>query len=366
MPTMSSVMLVKAIENRLYIGLLDGSLEVYRRPAGSKGLERVQAISVGDGPLACLSLFGDRLWTASGNDIITINPKNFEICSARKIQSDKQHTVSQVVLVGSGFWVSFCGESSLHLYHRDSMKLLQELNLSTPIRDFLRDYGWHTSMKAPCHVTALWSAYHHLMAGTGNGLVLVMPLPKLPGSVPKTTGPCRICHHMLTSPVCFIRTSYIEPPTPVANRSNKNSHGKSEETSEKLALPTPLSMQQDTMFTERPNEVNAIPPRRVSEVSDLHPPIPERSPRLSSAYGSGVHMRRDSAKDDFVNEHLAFKKSVVSRKSSSRSQSIRDTGNNFPVMIACGDGYRYVSPQNPTDSSSASQSTAILLWKMVL
>lgn len=39
-----------------------------------------------------------------------------------------------------------------------------------------------------CHVASLWNGHSKLFVGMSNGLLLVMPLPKLAGSVPKITG----------------------------------------------------------------------------------------------------------------------------------------------------------------------------------
>ncbi len=46
----------------------------------------------------------------------------------------------------------------------------------------------------PYHITALESGNCQLYVGTSNGLLLVMPLPKLPDSVPKITGPFPSLH----------------------------------------------------------------------------------------------------------------------------------------------------------------------------
>nr|XP_039247749.1 rho guanine nucleotide exchange factor 10-like [Styela clava] len=214
MPTMSTVMIMKAFEKNLYVGLLDGSLLMYTRPDGCKSLVHVQSITVGSGPLNCLSPLDGKLWGASGNDLVTINLKNFEIESVRTIQPEEPLTVSHVVQVGSGLWVAFCDTCSLHLYHLDSLKLLQDLNLSRPIRDFFQGSGWTSRVNENCYITSMWSSYCQLLIGTSNGLVLTMPLPKLSGSVPKITGPCRICYHMLSGPVNFLCAPAMPPPKP--------------------------------------------------------------------------------------------------------------------------------------------------------
>ena len=44
-----------------------------------------------------------------------------------------------------------------------------------------------------CYITTLCSAHSQLFVGTSNGLLLAMPLPKLPDSVPKITGKITAC-----------------------------------------------------------------------------------------------------------------------------------------------------------------------------
>lgn len=354
-PTMSTVMLLKAVENRLYVGLLDDSIAVYMRPEGSKGLERVQSIRVDGGQLICLSSFNNRLWATAGNDVITIDAKSFKIESARRIRTEKQQTVTHAVFVGSGLWVSFAEDCSLNLYHRDTMKNLQHLDLSTPIRDFLRDYGWHTSMRGSCSITSLWSACHHLMAGTSNGLILVMPLPKLPGSVPKTTGPCRICYHTLKSPICFVRTSNADSYEQ-AKQAGLDAN-KLEATDDKNQITSPGLMQTGSPSSNRHLSTNGQVSRKHSDTGS--PKLSDRRSRLGSVFSNSEF----SQKDDFDHDGLAARRSSLSQQL--LTQGLQTAGNTFPLMIACGDGYKYVKSQS-SNNATYEQSTVILLWKMVL
>uniref|UniRef100_H2ZLJ7 Uncharacterized protein n=1 Tax=Ciona savignyi TaxID=51511 RepID=H2ZLJ7_CIOSA len=54
---------------------------------------------------------------------------------------------------------------------------LQEINLSRVIRDFSQEVEPALNTEK-CKITSLVSGNSQLLAGTSNGLLLVMPLPK--------------------------------------------------------------------------------------------------------------------------------------------------------------------------------------------
>jgi hypothetical protein len=88
--------------------------------------------------------------------------------------------ISASVCVGSGVWVSRGDLPTLYLYHIHSRRLIQTYDLS------------HSAFAVqPSHtfgVSSLTTMSNLLIAGTTSGIVIALPLPKLPVSKPSVVG----------------------------------------------------------------------------------------------------------------------------------------------------------------------------------
>nr|XP_026690271.1 rho guanine nucleotide exchange factor 10-like protein [Ciona intestinalis] len=364
MPTMSTVMIMKAYRNNLYVGLLDGTLAMYTRPKGTNDLNYVSSIVVGTGPLSCLSPIDGMLWGCSGNDVVTIDMENFKPESTRCLVTDgEQLVVNLVTRVGSGLWVTFCEECNLNLYHLDSLERLQEINLSRVIRDFTQDVEPHVSSADKSMITSLVSGNWQLLAGTSNGLLLVMPLPKLPGSVPKITGPCKVCHHSLCGPLNFL----FAPDLPT-------SHHNSDLIPEYMAFnedqPPPIPERDDESVRSSvsKNEIEVETPYedlspRSSKYRD--PPLPRPSNLSVHDISSGSNILIE---DGSLYENMEVQ-SIQSPRKSTFIHWNKASSRDCPVIIACGEGYqRFFSKSTKTSSDqldSEHQAATILCWKVV-
>ncbi|CAK8688139.1 unnamed protein product [Clavelina lepadiformis] len=392
MPTMSTVMIMKAHKNNLYVGLLDGTLAMYSRTPGASDLQHISSITVGTGPLVCLSPVADKLWGCSGNNVVTIDMETFQTESSRSLLLDGENLVVNLVTrVGSGLWVAFCDECNLNLYHLESLDRLQEINLSRVIRDFVLSLDAAEKISENCTITSMWSGHSQLFVGTSNGLLLAMPLPKLPGSLPKITGPSKVCRHSLRGPLTFLFAPELPPPLVGGKApSNPNMYdGK---------FPPPLPRRDDldeTIVPEKEDLANdvtsevrktSVPSRPTSAVHlrEVPPPpyvkhnVDPYSPRITTPpprpsdldFADPFSSSRSFSCDRLTENKSLYEHMELQSLESPRKDTFvhwsETTARHCPVVIACGEGYRrFSSKAGKSQSSNQTLSPTILCWKVM-
>lgn len=105
---------------------------------------------------------------------------------------------------GVGLWVSLTNSSTICLYHTETFKHLQDINVASNV---LRMTGFH----GPVAVTALMACKGLLWVGTDAGLVLTVPLPRLEG-VPIISGRVNVSYHGHSGPLTLLLALH-DPPT---------------------------------------------------------------------------------------------------------------------------------------------------------
>ncbi|XP_072620038.1 rho guanine nucleotide exchange factor 10 isoform X10 [Vulpes vulpes] len=104
--------------------------------------------------------------------------------------------VSHMVIAGVGIWLAFTSGSTLRLFHTETLKHLQDINVATPVHHMLPG---HQRLS----VTSLLVCHGLLMVGTSVGIVVALPVPRLQG-IPKVTGRGMVSYHAHNGPVKFL------------------------------------------------------------------------------------------------------------------------------------------------------------------
>lgn len=110
---------------------------------------------------------------------------------------------------GIGLWISLRQSSTICLYHTETFRHLQDINVASNVQRLL---GNCKSLR-PVYVTALMASRGLLWVGTNVGIALSIPLPRLEG-VPIISGRANVSHHAHSGPITFFLTLQMPPKNP--------------------------------------------------------------------------------------------------------------------------------------------------------
>eukprot|EP00069_Balaena_mysticetus_P007031 bmy_05386T0 len=170
-PEKSTVMSLACTPQSLYAGLVNGAVAVYARADGREK-------AVPGGPL----------------------PRNRSQLEAHQ---EEGMVVSHMAIAGVGIWIAFTSGSTLRLFHTETLKHLQDINIATPVHHMLPG---HQRLS----VTSLLVCHGLLMVGTSLGVVVALPVPRLQG-IPKVTGRGLVSYHAHNGPVKFLVVATAAP-----------------------------------------------------------------------------------------------------------------------------------------------------------
>uniref|UniRef100_A0A8C9JQ93 Rho guanine nucleotide exchange factor 10 n=1 Tax=Panthera tigris altaica TaxID=74533 RepID=A0A8C9JQ93_PANTA len=196
-PDKSTVMSLACAAQSLYAGLVNGAVAVYQKAEdGSWSPEPQTVIKLGVLPVRSLVMTEDTLWAASGGQVFTISAETHTIERQLDAHQEEGMVVSHMVVAGVGIWIAFTSGSTLRLFHTETLKHLQDINIATPVHHMLPG---HQRLS----VTSLLVCHGLLMVGTSLGFVVALPVPRLQG-IPKVTGRGMVSYHAHNGPVKFL------------------------------------------------------------------------------------------------------------------------------------------------------------------
>nr|XP_055205685.1 rho guanine nucleotide exchange factor 10 isoform X19 [Gorilla gorilla gorilla] len=196
-PEKSTVMSLACTSQSLYAGLVNGAVASYARaPDGSWDSEPQKVIKLGVLPVRSLLMMEDTLWAASGGQVFIISVETHAVEGQLEAHQEEGMVISHMAVSGVGIWIAFTSGSTLRLFHTETLKHLQDINIATPVHNMLPG---HQRLS----VTSLLVCHGLLMVGTSLGVLVALPVPRLQG-IPKVTGRGMVSYHAHNSPVKFI------------------------------------------------------------------------------------------------------------------------------------------------------------------
>ncbi|CAK6442530.1 unnamed protein product [Pipistrellus nathusii] len=203
-PGKAAVLSLACSPHSLYAGLVDGAVAVYAKaPDGSWDPEPRKVIKLGVLPVRSLLAAEDTLWAASGGQVSVIGAETLAVESQLEAHQEEGMVVAHMAIAGVGIWIAFTAGSTLRLFHTETLKHLQDINIATPVHHLLPG---HQRLS----VTSLLVGHGLLMVGTSLGLVVALPVPRLQG-VPKVTGRGMVSYHAHHGPVKFLVMAAAAP-----------------------------------------------------------------------------------------------------------------------------------------------------------
>ncbi|XP_029109712.1 C-Jun-amino-terminal kinase-interacting protein 3-like isoform X3 [Scleropages formosus] len=171
-----SVLSLVHVKGRVLVALADGTLAVFHRAEGSQwDLTNYHLMDLGrpHHSIRCMAVVHDRVWCGYKNKVHVIQPKTMQIEKSFDAHPRRESQVRQLAWVGDGVWVSIRLDSTLRLYHALTHQHLQDVDIEPYVSKMLGTGKLGFSF---VRITALLIGGNRLWVGTGNGVVISIPL----------------------------------------------------------------------------------------------------------------------------------------------------------------------------------------------
>ncbi|XP_066590012.1 rho guanine nucleotide exchange factor 10 isoform X2 [Prorops nasuta] len=204
------VMEIKYHCDNVFVALVTGVLLMFKRQLdGCWLLVDPFVISLGNEAVACLMPINTSVYAACGKKVWVLNAMTGEITKSFCAQHE-HGSVNLMAHSGVGLWVALKGSSTVCLYHTETFKHLQDINIASNVLRVTRannapnSYGYNLNNNPKtATVTALLACKGLLWVGTNVGISLTIPLPRLEG-VPIISGRVNISYHAHFGPITFL------------------------------------------------------------------------------------------------------------------------------------------------------------------
>ncbi|XP_028616811.1 C-Jun-amino-terminal kinase-interacting protein 3 isoform X7 [Grammomys surdaster] len=171
-----SVLSLVHVKGRVLVALADGTLAIFHRGEdGQWDLSNYHLMDLGHPhhSIRCMAVVDDRVWCGYKNKVHVIQPKTMQIEKSFDAHPRRESQVRQLAWIGDGVWVSIRLDSTLRLYHAHTHQHLQDVDIEPYVSKMLGTGKLGFSF---VRITALLIAGNRLWVGTGNGVVISIPL----------------------------------------------------------------------------------------------------------------------------------------------------------------------------------------------
>uniref|UniRef100_A0A673YVY9 C-Jun-amino-terminal kinase-interacting protein 4 n=1 Tax=Salmo trutta TaxID=8032 RepID=A0A673YVY9_SALTR len=186
-----SILNIVHVRGRVLVALADGTLAIFHRGLdGQWDLTNYHLLDLGrpHHSIRCMTVVHDKVWCGYRNKIYVIQPKAMRIEKLFDAHPRKESQVRQLAWVGDGIWVSIRLDSTLRLFHAHTYQHLQDVDIEPYVSKMLGTGKLGFSF---VRITALMISCSRLWVGTGNGVIISIPLSeanKTAGAVPNRPG----------------------------------------------------------------------------------------------------------------------------------------------------------------------------------
>uniref|UniRef100_A0A669AZP3 C-Jun-amino-terminal kinase-interacting protein 4 n=1 Tax=Oreochromis niloticus TaxID=8128 RepID=A0A669AZP3_ORENI len=171
-----SILSIVHVKGRVLVALADGTLAIFHRGIdGQWDLTNYHLLDLGrpHHSIRCMTVVHDKVWCGYRNKIYVIQPKAMRIEKSFDAHPRKESQVRQLAWVGDGIWVSIRLDSTLRLFHAHTYQHLQDVDIEPYVSKMLGTGKLGFSF---VRITALVVSCNRLWVGTGNGVIISIPL----------------------------------------------------------------------------------------------------------------------------------------------------------------------------------------------
>ena len=171
-----AVLSIVHVAGRVVVALANGQVAIFRRQMNGEwdvGAYHLVTLGSPKQSVRCLTVVGDKVWAAHRNRIHVIDPITLNIIHTLEAHPRKESQVRQMASVGLGVWVSIRLDSTLRLYHCQTYEHLQDVDIEPYVSKMLGTGKLGFSF---VRITSLHVSCSRLWIGTGNGVIISVPL----------------------------------------------------------------------------------------------------------------------------------------------------------------------------------------------
>lgn len=230
--------------DNVFVALISGSLLIFRKNMEQLwNLKDYQTVPLSHQELITSLLpINGNVYAACGKKVWVINGSSAEVLKSFEVQHGTNTNVVANLMAhsGIGLWISLKNSSVICLYHTESFKHLQDINIASSVLKVTSSNQKHSNVNSDNNnssvfVTALMACKGLLWVGTNVGIALTIPLPRLEG-VPIISGAVSISYHAHFGPITFFlpltTRNFNFPPPPSKSPAHLNSTPTSPDCSE--------------------------------------------------------------------------------------------------------------------------------------
>ncbi|CAD5217693.1 unnamed protein product [Bursaphelenchus okinawaensis] len=160
----------------VFAALANGTIAVFHRdPEGRWATDGYHIIRLGQATSSVcnMTIVEDKIWAAYRNCIVIIDPTDLTIETAFVAHPRKDSQVKHMVWAGEGVWVSIRLDSTIRLYHPQTLRHLQDVDIEPYLAVMLGNTKIdHLHLR----ITSLAVLNRKLWIGTGTGVIIAVPL----------------------------------------------------------------------------------------------------------------------------------------------------------------------------------------------
>uniref|UniRef100_A0A4W3HY40 Mitogen-activated protein kinase 8 interacting protein 3 n=1 Tax=Callorhinchus milii TaxID=7868 RepID=A0A4W3HY40_CALMI len=171
-----AVLSIVHVKGRVLVALNNGTLAIFHRAEdGQWDLSNYHLMDLRrpNHSIRCMAVVHDKVWCGYKNKIHVIQPKTMQIEKSFDAHPRRESQVRQLAWIGDGVWVSIRLDSTLRLYHAHTHQHLQDVDIEPYVSKMLGTGKLGFSF---VRITALLIGGNRLWVGTGNGVVISIPL----------------------------------------------------------------------------------------------------------------------------------------------------------------------------------------------
>ncbi|XP_078235079.1 rho guanine nucleotide exchange factor 10-like protein isoform X15 [Pogona vitticeps] len=358
-PGLQPVLCLKHNTDYLFAGLQSGTIAAYARNNATGGLWDAEAeptcLAVGLAPVRTLLTLDDALWASCGNQVTVFDAASLKAQQTFEAHPEEEASVTHMIKAGSGVWMAFSLGSSIRLFHTETLELLQEINVAT-----------RTTFALPgqkhVRVTSLLICQGLLWVGTDQGILVLLPVPRLEG-IPKITGKGMVSLNGHCGPVEFLAVALstlapdilksdkeedpaAEPPTATEGKPEGRS---SSDSGAQESPPTREMRKKGILLQYRLRSTDHLPGQRLSV----------REAPSATGGTTLEHTEEDGSIYEMADDPDIWVRSRPCSREAPRKEI------SSLAVISGGRGYRNFHPNGKLPSSSETDST-LLMWQVPL
>ncbi|XP_054159778.1 rho guanine nucleotide exchange factor 10-like protein [Oppia nitens] len=218
---------IKHYGQYVYVGLINGLVALFN----ATHYEEPIILTLTQCPVTCLlpinddvfACSGDKIWIISGVEVTRsyslqiADDDDEDVC----LSIDDQMRPNLLAHCGIGLWVSLVDSSIIKLFHTETFKHLQDLNVASNVKRILNE-----GSDVIITVTAMLATRGLLWVGTNVGVIVTLTLPRLQG-VPLVSGCLNVALHRHIGPVTILLSLSTGAECPNSPQSASNQSNKS-------------------------------------------------------------------------------------------------------------------------------------------